>query len=162
MIRWAGRSRRRRLSRRRAKAMASCLFCFAYFRSSTGRRFLLDFALIEINSGTNQIFQRTLIDLITLEKIDRSSRVALEARVEELVRIREARPIGKGELHPVLVGVADRDHSVARPYRASHPLPFLDDLSIGLEDDLADTGQRFAPPVRELCDHAVDSFRWIH
>src|SRR5882757_6920655 len=77
-----------------------------------------------------------LINLIALDKIDRSPRVASEARVEELVRIREVRPVGKRKLHLIFVGVADRDHSVARPHWASHPLPFLDDLSVGLKDGL--------------------------
>src|SRR6267143_3998501 len=103
-----------------------------------------------------------LINLITLEKIDRSSRVAFEARVEELVRIWEVRPVGKGKLHLLFVGVGDRDYSVARPYRTSHPLPFLDYLPVGLKDVLADAGKRFATPVRELCDQLVNTFRWIH
>jgi hypothetical protein len=70
--------------------------------------------------------------------------------------------VGKGKLHLFFVGVADRDHSVARPHRASHPLPFLDDLPVGLEDALADAGARFATPVREFCDQLVNTFRWIH
>src|SRR5258708_16481 len=103
-----------------------------------------------------------LINLIALEKIDRSPRVASEARVEELVRIREVRPVGKGKLHLIFVGVADRDHSVARPHWASHPLPFLDDLPVGLQDALADAGEHFAAPVCESCDQLVNTFRWIH
>src|SRR5207248_6929197 len=59
-------------------------------------------------------------------KIDRAPRVASKARVEELGRIWEARPVGKGKLHLIFVGVADRDDSVARPHWASLPLPFLD------------------------------------
>src|SRR5258708_3985770 len=103
-----------------------------------------------------------LINLIALEQIDRSPRVASEARVEQLVRIREARPVGKGKLHLIFVGVADRDHSVVRPHGASHPLPFFDDLSVGLKDGLADAGQRFAAPVCESYDQLVNLFRWIH
>src|SRR5208282_1154241 len=103
-----------------------------------------------------------LINLITREKIDRSSRVAFEARVEELVRIRETRAVGKGKLHLPFVGVGDRDYSVARPHRASHPLPFLDYLPVGLKDTLADAGERFATPVSEVCDQPVNTFRWIH
>src|SRR2546422_10528163 len=98
---------------------------------------------------------------MALEKIDRSPLVAFEPRVEELVRIREARPIGKGKLHLIFVGVADRDHSVARPHWASHPLPFLDDLPVGLKDGLADAGERLPAPVCESCDQLVNTFRWI-
>src|SRR5437867_11861807 len=99
---------------------------------------------------------------MALEKIDRSPRVASKARVEELVRIWEARPVGKGKLHLIFVGVADCDDSVARPHRASHPLPFLDYLPVGLKDGLADAGERFATPVCESCDQLVNTFRWIH
>src|SRR6516225_7948911 len=103
------------------------------FRSSSRRCFLLQFALIVTNSSTHEIFQSTLINRIALEKIDRSPLVAFEARVEKLVRIWEARPVGKGKFHLIFVGVADRDHPVARPHRASHPLPFLDYLAVGLK-----------------------------
>ncbi len=146
----------------REKAIASCLLTLAYFRASARGRFLLRFGLIEINSGTNEIFQSTLINLVALEKIDRSPHLAFEARVEELVGIREARSVGKGKLHLVLMGVADRDDPVARPHRASHPLPFLDDLPIGRKDALADAGERFATPIPEFCDQLVNIFRWIH
>src|SRR5580700_11042033 len=102
------------------------------------------------------------MNLIALEKIDRSPHLAFEARVEELVRIRKARPVGKGKLHLVFVRVTDRDHSVARPHRASHPLPFLDDLPVGLQDGLAYAGECFATPVCDSCDQLVNTFRWIH
>src|SRR5437773_1104893 len=133
-----------------------------YFRSSTRRRFPLQFALIVINGGTDEIFKSMLINLVALEKIDRSPHLAVEARVEELVRIGEARTMGKGKLHLIFVGVAKRDHSVARPHRASHPLPFLDYLPVRFKDGLADAGEGFAPPVCEFCDQLVYTFRWIH
>ena len=71
-------------------------------------------------------------------------------------------PCGKGELHFLFVGVGDRDYSVVRPNRASHPLPFLDYLPVGLKDALADAGERFATPVGKLCDQLVNVSRWIH
>jgi ketosteroid isomerase-like protein len=40
----------------REKAIASCLFTFSYFRSRSRRRFLLRFAPIVIDSGTDEIF----------------------------------------------------------------------------------------------------------
>src|SRR5438132_9424738 len=128
----------------------------------TRRPFPLQFDLIVVNSSTDEIFKSALIDLIALEKIDRSSGVAFEARVEEFVRIRETRPVGKSKLHFIFVGVGDRDYSVVRPHWASHPLPFLDYLPVGLKDALADAGERFATPVCEFCDQLVNTFRWIH
>src|ERR1700732_4397794 len=126
------------------------------FRSSTRRRFPLQFDLIVINSGTDEIFYSRLINLIALKTIDRSPRVASEARVEELVGIGEARPVGKGKLHLIFVGVADRDDSVVRPHWASHPLPFLDYLPVGLKDALADAGERFATPVCAFSNQLVN------
>src|SRR5260221_5745543 len=99
---------------------------------------------------------------MVLEKIDRSPRAASEARIEKRVRIWEARPVGKGKLHLIFVRVADRDHSVARPHWASHPLPFLDDRPFGHRDALPDAGQRFATPVCEFCDQLINAFRWVH
>jgi hypothetical protein len=64
--------------------------------------------------------------------------------------------VGKGELHLIFVGVADRDHSVVRAHRTSHPLPLLDYLPVCLKDALADAGERFAPPVCEFCAQLVD------
>jgi len=64
--------------------------------------------------------------------------------------------VGKGELHLIFVGVADRDHSVVRAHRTSHPPPLLDHLRVGLKDALADAGERFAPPVCESCAQLVD------
>src|SRR5690348_16703808 len=131
-------------------------------RASTRRRFAFQFDLIVLDGRADEIFQSTLINLIALEKIDRAPRVSLEARVEELVRIRKECSVGKGKLHLSFVCVADRDDSVARPHWASHPLPFLDDLPVGLQDGLADAGERFATPVGESCDLLVNPFRWIH
>jgi len=87
-----------------------------------------------------------------------SPRVAFKTRVEELVRIWEARPVGKGKLHLVFVfvGVADRDHSVVRPQRTSRPLRLLYYLPVGLKDAVADAGERFATPVCEFSNQLVD------
>ena len=58
-----------------------------YFCSGARRRFALQFELIVIDGGPDESFQSTRIDPIALEKINRSPRAALEARVEEIVRI---------------------------------------------------------------------------
>src|SRR5437016_3141596 len=85
----------------RKKAIASCLPAFAYFCPCRRRRllfcgrFLLQLALIVFDRGTDEIFQSALIDLVTLDKIDRAPLVAFKTRVEELVRIRKPRPIVK-------------------------------------------------------------------
>jgi hypothetical protein len=52
------------------------LFTLAWFRARTRRRFLLQFGLIVINGGTDELFESRPIHLIALEQIDRSIRVA--------------------------------------------------------------------------------------
>lgn len=80
-----------------------------YFRSSTGRHFPLQFDLVVINGGADEIFQSTLMNLIALEEIDCSPRVATQARVEQLVRIREVGPVGKRKLHSSQHGYSSRE-----------------------------------------------------
>src|SRR5436190_1149546 len=72
----------------------SSILTVLYFRSGTCGRFPLQFGLIVINSGTDEIFEGTLINRIALEQIDRSPHLASKAGVEELIRIREARAVG--------------------------------------------------------------------
>src|SRR5260370_4889122 len=82
------------------KALASSLLAFGSLRAR-GRgccllhgRLLLQFALIVIDGGTDEIFQGTRINLVTLEKLDRSPRAACEPRAEELVWLRELHSVG--------------------------------------------------------------------
>jgi hypothetical protein len=66
-----------------------------HFRSSTRRCLALQFELIVINGNTDEIFQSTLVNLIALEKIDRSPRVASGPQKEELVLIWEGLACGE-------------------------------------------------------------------
>ncbi len=92
------------------------------------------------------------INFLALEEIDRSPFVASEASVEEVVRIWKIRPMGKGNLHLVFVGIGDRDHSVAGPHGTSPPLPFLDDFRIRLKDALTNGRKRCTTPVDKSHD----------
>src|SRR5580658_5004623 len=90
----------------------------------------------------------------------RSFRVSRDAEESGLYgRGGSIAPFGKGKLHLIFVGVADRDHSVAEPHWAS--LPLLDNLPVGLKDGFVDAGQRLATPVCEVCDQLVNTLRWI-
>jgi hypothetical protein len=87
-----------------------------YLRPRARGRFLLQFDLIVINSGTGEIFQGTPVNLVALEEIARSPGIASEARVEQLVRIWEPRSLGKGKLDlslwalPTAI-IPSRDHT---------------------------------------------------
>src|SRR5215475_2089098 len=125
------------------------LLAFRCLRLSPHGGFLLQFGLIVINGGTDEILQRSLVNLVALGKIDRSPHLASEARIEELVRIREAGPVGEGKFHLALEDGGNCDQSLARPGWASHPLPTFGDLVVGRQDALADGGKRISTPVRE-------------
>src|SRR5215831_2865364 len=146
----------------KVRARGGSLPRLACFRPRARRRLALPFHLIVVNGGAHEILESPLVDRIALEEIDRAPLVAVEARVEEPLRIPQARPFVESELHLALVRVADREDALARPHRTSHPLPFLDDLPVGLEDALADALEHPATPVREPRDQLVNLFRWIH
>ena len=109
----------------------------------------LQFGLIEGNRGSHEGFQCAFVDLATFKKVDGASRVAVKARIEELVRISEVRTVRKGQFYLALVGIGDRDHAIARPNGTAHPFPFFDDFGIGRENGLADGGESFSAPVRD-------------
>src|SRR5262245_30644750 len=104
------------------------------FRSSMRRHSPLQFGLIVINGGADEILQSTLANLVALGKIDRSPHLAFEARIEELVRIRESGPVREGKFHLALEDGGNCDQPVARPRWASHPLPTFGDLVVGRQN----------------------------
>src|SRR5581483_5496317 len=127
-----------------------------------GFHFLRFPRLIIIDRGADKIFQRPLIDLVALEKVNRAPLIAFQARVEELFGIGQACPFIESQLHLAFVGIGNRDDSIARPHRAAHPLPFFDDLAVSLEDELAKLREGLAAPVSNSRDQLIDAFRWIH
>src|SRR5690606_25983304 len=74
----------------------------------------------------------------------------------------QVRAIGEGELDLALVRIGHRDQPVARPGRAAHPLPVLDNLGIGLADKLSQPGEHRAAPIVQPRDHGVDLFGGAH
>src|SRR5580704_13264605 len=92
-------------------------------------------------------------------EVDRAADVSVEARVEEAGRILQRRALGEGELHHPLVRFARADHAVVRPHRRAHPLPLLDDVRVGLLDEVAHPAERLPAPVPELGDSLRDEIR---
>src|SRR5262245_18745812 len=83
--------------------------------------------------------------------------MSVEARVEETRRILQRRPLGKGQLHNVLVGFAGADDAVVRPSRGARvgwldPLPFLDDIRVCFLDEHAYSAESLPAPVAEFGD----------
>jgi hypothetical protein len=105
---------------------------------------------IMCHSGTDKIFQGALIHLVTLVEIDGSPLVALQAGVEDLIRIGKACAVRERQFYLIFVSVGHQDQSAMRPTGRAHPFPFLDYLGIRLMDDFANMSKHFAAPVSKV------------
>ena len=64
--------------------------------------------------------------------------------------------MGEGQLHLVLVGVADADLAGLRPDGAATVFPLFDDAGVGRQDALPDEREGAAAPVAQRDDQGVD------
>jgi hypothetical protein len=106
-------------------AVVPSLFTFMYLRTSNRRRFPLQFDLIVINGGTDEISQSTLINLIALEKIARSPRVASD--IHAMINGWHAMLSGSGRNWDIVI--TSNRHSTPCP-SPCHGL-YLGDLCMG-------------------------------
>ena len=56
------------------------------------------------------------MDGLTFVKVDRPNRLAIQARVKELVRIIHLSTSGEGQPDGVLEGIANAEYSIMRPH----------------------------------------------
>src|SRR5262249_55197051 len=108
--------------------------------------------LIQRDRFLDEALQRSLVDLLVLSDVDRAPDLALEARVEEPLRILQRRALEEGQLDDALVRLAGADAAVVRPDRSAgarrlRPLPLFDDLGVRFLDDPAHVRERLAAPV---------------
>src|SRR5581483_2021846 len=61
---------------------------------------------IEVDRGADERPERVRVELLPLPDVDRPPDVPLEARVEELGRVRQGRSLEERQLHDALVGLA--------------------------------------------------------
>src|SRR5437899_6148901 len=119
---------------------------------------------VEGDRLANERLEGGRVNFFSFVDVDRAAYVSVETRVEETGRILQKRALGKGKLHGILVGFAGADDAVVRPNRSArtlrfHPLPLLDDVRVGLLDELAHSAQGFSAPVPELGDSFRDELR---
>src|SRR5262249_16535553 len=88
-----------------------------------------------------------------------SSRLPIEAGVEEAGGVLQGGAPGERHLHDVLVCLAGADDPVVRPDRGPHPLPLLEDVGVCLLDQSADPAKRLTAPVAEVGDSLADQPR---
>src|SRR4029450_12201420 len=101
---------------------------------------------IQGHRGLYERLERARVDFLTFVDVDRPSRVAFQAGIEETRRVRDLGPSGEGELHDVLVGLPGADDPIVRPDRRAHPLPLLDRRGVGFQDERPHAGQGLAAP----------------
>src|SRR5947209_8977504 len=85
----------------------------------------------------------------------------IKASIEEFMRIFQQSALKKVHFYCFLESADSTNKSLVRPYRGL-PLPFLGDVGVGLEDQLAQSGKHLAAPIGKFCDLFVNTFRCIH
>jgi len=112
--------------------------------------------LVEGDGLPDQLSERGAVDLILGPKVDRSTGVPRQSRVEQMVGVREEGALGEGQLDDLLVGLTCTNDSVVRPNGRSHPFPFFEDGRVGLVNEPSDEGELLAAPVSQLPDPCRD------
>src|SRR2546425_7878731 len=84
--------------------------------------------------GLHERLERARVDLLPFVDVDRPSRVAFQAGIEEARWVWDPGPPGERELHDLRVRLPGADNPVVRPDRSAHPLPLLGHLRVGFQD----------------------------
>src|SRR3954462_140314 len=74
---------------------------------------------VQRHSLANEIGQRRLVDRVVFLDVDGSSYLALEAGVEQTLRVLQRRTLEERQLDDALVGLTGADATVARPDRSA-------------------------------------------
>src|ERR1700737_505742 len=135
-------------------------------RSFTGLALLLRRRAILGHRGLHQRLECARVDLLPFVDVDRPSRGAFQAGIEEARWVRDPGPLGERELHDLLVRLAGADDPVVRPDRDPRhrirrlpPLPLLDHLRVCLFDESAEMREHLAPPVAQFLNPRLDQPR---
>src|SRR6266496_1251876 len=88
--------------------------------------------------------------------VDRPSRVAFQAGIEEARWVWDPGSPGERELHDLRVRLPGADDSVVRPDRSAHPLPLLGHLGVCFQDQRPHASQGLPAPSTQVADPLVD------
>src|SRR4029450_3839938 len=122
----------------------------ACLRRSIGLR-----ACVRGHRSPHERLERARVDLLPFVDVDRPSRLAFQAGIEEARWVWDAGPPGERELHDLRVRFPGADNPVVRPDRSAHPLPLLGHFRIGFQDQRPHAGQRLPAPSPELADALI-------
>jgi hypothetical protein len=106
--------------------------------------------------GLHERLERARVDLLPFVDVDRPSRIAFQAGIEEARWVWDPGPPGERELHDLRVRLPGADDPVVRPDRSAHPLPLLSHLGVGFQDQRPHAGQGLPAPSPQVADPLVD------
>src|SRR5687767_1967835 len=110
---------------------------------------------IEGHRGLHKRLERARVDLRPFVDVDRPSRVAFQAGIEDARWVRDPGSPGERELHDLRVRLPRADNPVVRPDRSA-PLPLLGHLGVGFQDQRPHAAQRLPAPSPQVADPLVD------
>lgn len=99
-------------------------------------------------------------------EIDGTYRLAIQTRIEELLRILHLSAFGECQPHGALKRICYADDPIMKPNRDSlwfggfFPLHFLDQARVCTLDQGPQLCQFLAPPISLLFDDGIDLLRW--
>jgi hypothetical protein len=114
---------------------------------------------VQLDCSADYLLEGRFIDLDALMQIDGAPCVAIQAGIEDTLRVFDRSALRESQLYMSLIGFAGADDPAVTPDWNSPPLPFFGNLRVCLCDQLADVGKRLAAPVAELCDSLGDQLR---
>src|SRR6202022_2411681 len=106
--------------------------------------------------GLHERLERARVDLLPFVDVDRPSRVAFKAGIEEARWVWDPGPPGERELYDLRVRLPGADNPVVRPDRGAHPLPLLGHPGAGFQDQRPHAGQGLPAPSPQIADPLVD------
>src|SRR5918999_2334848 len=127
----------------------------AFSRATCGLPFLRRRYILS-HRGLHERLERARVDRLPFMDVDRASRVAFQAGIEEARWVWDPGPPGERELHDLRVRLPGADNPVVRPDRSAHPLPLLGHLGVGFQDQRPHAGQGLPAPSPQVADPLVD------
>ena len=109
-------------------------------KSTAGSLALALFGYVQPHGFVNERYERCFIHIVTFVEVNGAHRFAIQALIEELLRIHYLSALGEGQPHGVLEYISCAQYSSMRPNRDTQwigrffPLHFFEHSRVGLLD----------------------------
>src|SRR5277367_3239197 len=109
--------------------------------------------------GADELLEGSFVDLLPFAEVDRTPHVPFQAGIEELLRVCKGGSASEGELYNLLIRFPCADDALMRPDGGSPPFPLLQDVGVGIVDELTEMSEGLPAPVPKFLDLLVDECR---